>query len=53
MALIAKIVSFLTSLAAIIASVEAIIRLARFAWALILRLIQTRQFAGGFATVLC
>lgn len=49
MTLIAKIIKFLTQFAAIIAAVEAVIRLARFAWNLILKLIKGRAMAGNFA----
>ncbi len=54
MALFAKVFSVLVSLAALLTSVEAIVRLTRFAWSLLLRLLSLGKgravfFRPGFA----
>lgn len=49
MALIARIIKTIITLATLVTSVEAIVRLAKFAWALVLQLFKARGLAQSFA----
>ncbi len=47
MANIAKLIKFLITLASLVASIEALVKLAKFAWNLVLQLKKVFKFAPG------